>query len=272
MNRIRHCLAIALLATLPFFAACGRQPDPPAPPSQGARPSSALGNVVKKATDKARAELATGNISIDGDMHINVNGREFGRDGNRTRAEITPQGDLLIEGRAVAIDAPQRALLLQYRQQFIDIAGAGMDIGVQGADLGMKAAREAIGSIFSGNTGQVEQRVEAEAARIEAAAMRLCDQLPAMLATQRQLAASLPAFKPYATMDQRDIDDCYSKDDAHDAQVRTQVQHQTREEIRSGIRRTVRAVVQGTGASKNDPAMDAAAEAEAASVEDTSRK
>lgn len=272
MNRIHHPLAIALLATLPFFAGCGRQPDPPAPPAQGAQPASALGNVVKKATDKARQELATGNIGIDGDMHIQVNGHEFGREGNRTRAEITPQGDLLIEGKAVAIDPRQRALLLRYRQQIIDIAGAGMDIGVQGADLGMKAAREAIGSIFSGNADQVEQRVEAEAARIEAAAMRLCDQLPAMLATQRELAASLPAFKPYATMKQADIDDCYSKDGAHDPRTRTRVQQQTREEIRRGIRRAVQAAVPGSGDARSDSGMDAAAEAEAAPAEDVSRK
>ena len=29
-----------------------------------------------------------------------------------------------------------------------------------------------------------------------------------MMATQQKLAASLPAFKPYATMTQEDIDDC----------------------------------------------------------------
>jgi hypothetical protein len=271
MNRIHRTLAV-LLACLPLLAACGRQPDPPASTGPGAQPTSALGNVVKKATDKAREEMATGNISIDGDMHIKVNGREFGRDGSRTRAEITPQGDLLIEGKPVAVDPRQRELLLQYRRQIIDIAGAGMDIGVQGADLGMKAAREAIASIFSGNPDQVEKRVEAEAAGIEAAAMRLCDQLPAMLATQRQLAASLPAFAPYATMKQEDIDDCYSKDDAHDARARTQVQRQTREEIRSGIRRTVQAAVRGSGGAQGDPGMDAAAEAEAAPAEDASGK
>jgi hypothetical protein len=32
--------------------------------------------------------------------------------------------------------------------------------------------------------------------------------MPAMLASQQALAASLPAFKPYATMDQSDVDDC----------------------------------------------------------------
>ena len=39
-------------------------------------------------------------------------------------------------------------------------------------------------------------------------ALALCKQLPSMLTTQQQLAASLPEFKPYATMTQHDIDDC----------------------------------------------------------------
>ena len=38
--------------------------------------------------------------------------------------------------------------------------------------------------------------------------MKLCKQLPGMLASQQALAASLPAFKPYARMTQADIDDC----------------------------------------------------------------
>ena len=32
--------------------------------------------------------------------------------------------------------------------------------------------------------------------------------LPALLSSQQALAASLPAFKPYARMTQSDIDDC----------------------------------------------------------------
>ena len=36
----------------------------------------------------------------------------------------------------------------------------------------------------------------------------LCTRLPPLLATQNQLAASLPEFKPYASMTQTDIDDC----------------------------------------------------------------
>ena len=75
-------------------------------------------------------------------------------------------------------------------------------------------------SIFSDGTftpeeiAKIEQRMEAEGKKIEAQARKLCNLLPAMLNTQQELAASLPEFKPYATMTREDIDDCL--DDTQD--------------------------------------------------------
>ena len=85
-----------------------------------------------------------------------------------------------------------------------------MDLGVQGADLGMKAAGDAIASIFRGDTEQVEERIEAEARKLEAAAMQLCDSLPQLLQAQQALAAAVPEFAPYARMDAGDIEDCHT--------------------------------------------------------------
>ncbi len=148
-----------------------------------------------KMAEKLKAKMAHGNINIS--------------DEKDNKAEITPKGDLLINGTPVAIDAQQRALLLDYRKQVEQIALAGMDIGVAGAQLGAKAAGEALRGVFSGNTDDIEKNVNAEAAKIEEQAKRLCTLLPEMMAKQQALAAILPAFKPYATMDQSDIDDCH---------------------------------------------------------------
>ena len=207
MSALRNTLAIALLGCLPLLAACDGQQDKSTRHAAG-EPTSALGNIVKNATDEARKKLQTENISISDGMHIQVNGHSIRRPGGKTKAEITPAGDLLVDGKPVTIDAQQRALLLQYRQNIIGIAGAGMDIGVQGADLGMKAASEAISGIFNGDADKVEERIKPQAQKIEAAAEHLCDLLPPMLATQTALAASLPEFKPYATMTEGDISDC----------------------------------------------------------------
>ena len=62
----------------------------------------------------------------------------------------------------------------------------------------------------------MERRVEAEAEKIKQEARVICTQLPAMLETQQALAASLPAFKPYATMTQADIDECLDDLDEND--------------------------------------------------------
>ena len=44
--------------------------------------------------------------------------------------------------------------------------------------------------------------------QIEPAARGLCRQLPALRDSQQRLAANLPQFKPYATLEADDIADC----------------------------------------------------------------
>lgn len=187
-----------LLLCLPL-AACNNHDPARTDPGTGkatspAAEASTVGKTVQDATDKARKELAESNISVS--------------NGQSIKAEITPQGELLINGTAVATDAHQRELLLDYRKQVEAVAGAGMEIGVAGANLGVKAAGEALKGIFSGDTQGIEGRVNAEASKIEAQAKQLCTLLPGMMAKQQALAAAVPEFKPYATMDQSDIDDC----------------------------------------------------------------
>ncbi|HBN53900.1 MAG TPA: hypothetical protein DD456_07685 [Stenotrophomonas sp.] len=179
---------LALMLCLPLLA-CGNRPQ-----ANDAGGDTRLGQKVREATNKARKEMAGKNISVSSD------------DG--AKVEISPAGDLLINGNTVAVDDAQRKLLLQYREQVMQVAEAGIEIGVQGANLGARAAGEAIKGILSGDTDKIEERVNAEAKKLEESAAKICDRLPAMLATQQQLAAAIPEFKPYAKMDQGDIDEC----------------------------------------------------------------
>lgn len=238
-----------LTALVLALAACSNAdaPNTAAPASATApTPQTALGRTVENAMQEARRELATENISIsDG---ISIGGRQGDSPSpNLPKAEITPAGDLLVAGTPVAIDAQQRALLLKYRGHVVSIAEAGMALGVRGADLGMHAAGEAIKGIFSGDTEGVEKRVEAEAASLEAEALKLCANLAPMLATQRTLAASLPAFAPYATMTQADVDECM-RDNNGDTRA------EVREQIREGVRSEVRGAVKEAVAGDSEPA------------------
>ncbi|MDQ3618086.1 MAG: YggN family protein [Pseudomonadota bacterium] len=247
MNK-SHRIAGAVLLLLPLLAGCQPDSTPPATedaasPSASEGPRTALGRTVDKALREAREKMATENIDINGDMGIRIGNSNVSRraakdaQGNPLpEAAISPVGDLLIDGVQVPIDEAQRALLLQYRGHVMEMIEVGMSLGVKGADLGMQAAGEALRGVFRGQTDGFEQRINAEADRIEAEAMQLCDRLPAMLATQRQLADALPAFRPYATMTEQDVDDCRSEDRRSETR-----RAQARDDIRSGIRQSIRA-------------------------------
>lgn len=230
-----------LLATA-LLAACNNAPNPPAPPSPPNTPQTMMGKAVGNAIDQARKELATSNLELGRDGGISINGNRIG-EGNQPKAEITPQGDFLIEGNAVAVDDDQRALLLDYRRQVHGMAGTGMAMGVKGADLASTAITEAIGGIFKGDGQQIEQRIEAEAKKLEAEAKQLCTQLTPLLATQSKLAATLPEFQPYATLTQDDINDCGKHDGAS---VIGNGGKQVQAQIRDDIRRSIQTAVQSS--------------------------
>ncbi len=237
----------ALLASA-LLAACGNAPTPPAPPSPPDAPQTMIGKAVGQAIVKAREELATSNLTLGRDGGISINGGRIG-EGNQPKAEITPQGDFLIEGKTVNINAEQRALLLDYRRQVHGIAETGMTMGVKGADLAGTAIKETIGGIFNGDGQQIEARIEAEAKKLEGEAKLLCAQLDPLLATQAKLATALPEFQPYATLTREDVDNCERQDGAavisgDGKQVQTQIQE--------GIRRSVQTAVQGATATGGD--------------------
>ena len=255
---MRKLHVLALAALLPL-AACGKSDPAPATSSTDAATApadTALGRKIQDAMAKASKKLATENISVGGEYH---NGIRVGADGQKlARAEITPQGDLLIDGKAVPVDAKQRELLLAHRANLIAIAQAGIAIGMQGADLGVKAATGALKSVFAGNTDEFEKRMEAEGKRIEVEADKLCQRMPALLASQQALAAALPAFAPYATMDQSDIEDC-GKDNHYD--------------VDPGGDSAGPATADANPADDGEtPAMDAAAEADAAAKGSSTRQ
>lgn len=208
--------ALALVLLLPL-AACSptgpadSQPGVAASTAQAAKDASEISlsgvsAAIQKEMQKAQQELASKNIDVN---NIHVGSSQHSYRDTRPKAEITPQGDLLIAGQPVAATPAQRTLLLDYRQQIIGIVKTGMDIGAQGAGLGINAAKEALSAAFAGNRDKdIKVAIKPQADRIRTTAAGLCQQLPGLLSAQQRLAAAMPEFRPYATMQQQDVDDC----------------------------------------------------------------
>lgn len=209
---------LALVLLLPL-AACGQSNQTDSQPgvadnaaqaikdaSEKASPSVISGE-IHKAMQQAKQELATKNIDVNS-VHINDSRHNDDKD-SRPKAEITPQGDLLIAGKKIVATPAQQVLLLDYRKQIIGIAETGMDIGAQGADLGINATKQALWGALAGKSDKdIEAAIKPQTDKIQAAALKLCQRMPDLLSAQQKLAAAMPEFGPYATMQQKDVDDC----------------------------------------------------------------
>jgi hypothetical protein len=209
--------ALALVLLLPL-AACGQSRQADSQPGVADNVTQAIKDAdektspsmisgeIQKAMQEAKQELATKNIDVDS-VHFG-DGQSRDKD-SHSKAQITPQGELLVEGKKVTATPAQHALLLDYRQQIVGIAEAGMDIGAEGADLGVKAAKEGVWGALTGKSDKdFEAAIKPQTDRIQAAAAKLCLRMPDLLSTQQKLAATMPEFRPYATMQQKDVDDC----------------------------------------------------------------
>lgn len=143
------------------------------------------GGTVAAAMDEARRKLHEENLRL-------------GTEGAGPRAEITPQGDLLINGVALPMTDAQREAARGYREQVIGIADTGMAMGQDGMKLAGHAVSTAVAGIFGGKAEEAGARLEAEAEKMAAAGLVLCEQVKRLEAAQAHLAALVPEFAPYA--------------------------------------------------------------------------
>lgn len=172
--------------------------------SLSARVGIGLLLALSLAACKPQTSIDNGNGKIarfgDGELTINADGYP--------KAKVGANGDLIIDGKAVALTPEQRKLVSAYYGELEGITQAGIAVGKQGAKMAGKAVGAAISGVISGNTDDIDARMEAEAKKIEAEAKKICTRLNGLRTAQDALAAQVPAFRPYANLDQKEIDDC----------------------------------------------------------------
>ena len=113
-------------------------------------------------------------------------------------AHIDANGDLRIGDHPVAVTPSQRALLKRYHGQVLAVRDDGIATGKQGAALGMHALGTVVNNLAAGTPDKIDQDMDARGKIVEAAAERMCSDLGQLKATQGEVAAQLPAFRPFA--------------------------------------------------------------------------
>lgn len=147
--------------------------------------ATAENGTVAQAMEEARRKLREENLPI-------------GREGVGPKAEITPQGEFLIDGKALPLTDAQTAAVKRFRDQTIDVADAGMAMGQGGAALASQAIGSAVGGLLGADTSATTARIEAEAEKMKDAGLALCRKAESLEAAKDALAEAVPEFRPYA--------------------------------------------------------------------------
>ncbi|MGN6313690.1 MAG: hypothetical protein ACTHMO_08020 [Rhodanobacteraceae bacterium] len=113
-------------------------------------------------------------------------------------ARVSANGDLAIGNNAVAVNPSQRALLKRYYRQVLAVRDDGIATGKEGAALGMHAISSAVNNLVAGTPERIDQDINARGKVVDATAQRMCGDLGRLKATQGELVALLPAFRPFA--------------------------------------------------------------------------
>ena len=205
VSRPPMLLPLLLATLLPLAAAAGDEPG-----SIRQEISADLAEArreVRTELAEARRKLDTENLELGDSLRFGDSDKPRP---NLPKAEITPDGDFLVAGRTVTIDAAQRRDLLAYRGQVLDVARAGIDIGEQTAQAALEAVDRGLFSLmFSALTGSLERRIEKTVMEnLGPAVEMICASLPALYDTQQRLAISLAEFRPYATLEPDSAKDC----------------------------------------------------------------
>ena len=146
------------------------------------------------------AGCSPGIHTLDNSITFDSNGLVVHAPG-RASAHVDRDGELSIDGKAIAVTPAQRQLLRRYYRQARGLMDSGKAMGKQGVAMAARGIGDAISSIFHHDSATANRRMDAEAQRMEQAANKLCTDIRALGTTQQAIAAAIPAFAPYASHD-----------------------------------------------------------------------
>lgn len=145
--------------------------------------------------------LANGRITLRNNVVL-LHGR------NLPDATISHFGNLSINRHPVTVEPAQRALLEDYYLNAMAARGDTIAVQRNGAAYGGNVLKRMAHTLL---TGSPDQATEAKVTNLRQRFVKICQDLSGIESAQDQLAASLPAFRPYADLIKRGAgNDCGS--------------------------------------------------------------
>jgi len=133
---------------------------------------------------------------------------------NASVATISANGDFQIEQQAVSTTPAVRDLLKSYYTNVQSIHADSVATDKAGEAMGDQISQAVKTQLDNGHPDQIGKAVEGQTKPLVQAALKVCQDMNVIKATQDQLVSQFPAFKPYGNIvSASDISDC--KSDIH---------------------------------------------------------
>ncbi|MEO6688221.1 MAG: DUF2884 family protein [Dokdonella sp.] len=143
-------------------------------------------------------------FSVVDDSHVAIHAH------GAADAILAADGSLRIDGKAIAMTPAQQSLLEAYYHGVEILRHDAIATGAAGIATAGTAIVSVVSGLASGDPDSIGPKVDAKAAKVEAAAMKLCVDLAALHKQQEAIVVQLEAFRPYALIEEGDADDCRS--------------------------------------------------------------
>lgn len=130
------------------------------------------------------------------------------------KASIDSSGNLTIDDKTVSVTPAQQALLMAYYMNVVDVHNTGINMAKAGGKVAIQSLAHA------GSAGKSEDKAKDATQQLVDLSMNICKDTAGIKTVQDQLAAQLPAFKPYADIvSSASVDSCVNeaKEDSKDA-------------------------------------------------------
>lgn len=156
----------------------------------------------------ARAMGADGWSYDSSSIHLD-NGDAVIHGNNGAVARITTDGVLFITGQPQKVTPAEQQQLRRYVATVEDLRAKALALAGAAGQFASRIVSDALGGLFSGaSEAQIDRTAHEHARDFKRRALPICGDAQTLKHIQDSLAASLPAFRPYAVIEGRDVEDC----------------------------------------------------------------
>ncbi|MGH8307224.1 MAG: hypothetical protein ACRER0_03045 [Gammaproteobacteria bacterium] len=125
------------------------------------------------------------------------------------QAVITQNGTLMIENKNMAVSPQDKDHLAQYVETTQEMEREGLEIAKHAGSFAAGIVGDVFSGLFNGKSEKdIEQKANQSATEFKKTVLPVCASAQKLEHLQDAIAADVPAFKPYAVIQDKDVSDC----------------------------------------------------------------